>query len=58
MKWNVYIVAGQSAASAFEVFQREWGRKPNPPVVTVLYVSALANPEWLIEIDAIAVVPQ
>jgi len=58
VKWNVYIVAGQSAASAFEVFQREWGRKPNPPVVTVLYVSALANPEWLIEIDAVAVVPQ
>jgi len=58
VKWNVYVVAGQSAASAFEVFQREWGRKANPPVVTVLYVHALANPEWLIEIDAVAVLPQ
>ncbi|HEX4802156.1 MAG TPA: RidA family protein [Myxococcaceae bacterium] len=58
VKWNVYIVTGQSAASAFEVFQREWGRKPNPPAATVLYVAGLANPDWLIEIDAIAVVPQ
>jgi len=58
VKWNVYIVAGQSATSAFEVFQREWGRRANPPAVTVLYVAGLANPEWLIEIDALAVVPQ
>jgi enamine deaminase RidA (YjgF/YER057c/UK114 family) len=58
VKWNVYIVQGQSPQPGFEVFRRVWGDRPNPPTITVLFVGGLANPDFLVEIDAIAVVPQ
>jgi len=32
-----------------------WGTRSNPPLVTGLFVSALANPDFLIEIEATAV---
>lgn len=55
IKWNVYIVQGQPPQPAFEEFQRVWGNRPNPPLVTVLFVAGLANPDYLLEVDAIAV---
>ena len=58
IKWNVYIVQGQSVQPGFEAFRSAWGDRPNPPAVTVLLVAGLANPDFLVEIDAIAVVPQ
>lgn len=58
VKWNVYVVQGQNIQSAFEVFQQLWGRRPDPPAITVVFVSGLANPDFLVEMDAIAVVPQ
>jgi enamine deaminase RidA (YjgF/YER057c/UK114 family) len=58
VKWSVYIVEGQNPRGGFEVFQEKWGDKPNPPAITVLFVSGLANPEWLVEIEAIAVIPE
>jgi enamine deaminase RidA (YjgF/YER057c/UK114 family) len=57
VKWNIYIVQGQPLQPGLEVFQRVWGRRPNPPTITGLYVAALANPDFLLEIDAVAVVP-
>jgi len=58
VKWNVYILHGQSAQAGFEAFQKVWGNRPNPPVITALFVPALAHPDFLVEIDAVAVVPQ
>ena len=58
IKWNIYIVQGQPIQPAFEVFQNVWGRRPNPPAITVMFVFGLANPEFLVEMDAIAVVPE
>ena len=58
VKWNVYILHGQSAQAGFEAFQKVWGQRPNPPVISGIFVSALAHPDFLVEIDAIAVVPQ
>ena len=58
IKWNVYIVQGQPLQPGFEAFQRAWGRRPNPPAITAMFVAGLANPEFLVEIDAVAVVPQ
>jgi len=58
IKWNVYIVQGQPLRPAFEVFQRTLGHKPNPPAITMMFVAGLANPDFLVEMDAIAVVPQ
>ena len=58
VKWNILIVQGQSLSAGFEIFQQVWGRRPNPPAITGMFVAGLANPDFLLEIDAIAVVPQ
>src|SRR4030095_7007341 len=41
VKWNVYIVQGQSVLPGFDAFRRGWGDRPNPPTVTVLFVAGL-----------------
>jgi enamine deaminase RidA (YjgF/YER057c/UK114 family) len=58
IKWNIYIVQGQPLRPAFEVSQKIWGGRPNPPAISVMFVAGLANPEFLVEVDAIAVVPE
>jgi enamine deaminase RidA (YjgF/YER057c/UK114 family) len=58
IKWNVHMVQGQPLAPGFEAFQRAWGNRPNPPIVTMSFVSGLAHPDFLVEIEAIAVVPE
>jgi enamine deaminase RidA (YjgF/YER057c/UK114 family) len=57
VKWNVLIVDGQDFRAGYAVFQRVWGDSPNPPVITAALVKGLAHPDFLVEIDAIAVVP-
>lgn len=57
VKWNIYVVEGQAIEPGFAVFQRVWGNRPNPPVITTVYVAKLANPDFLVEIDAVAVLP-
>ena len=57
IKWNIYVVQGQPIQPAFEVFQRLWGCRPNPPAIIMVFVSGLANPDFLVEMDAIAVIP-
>jgi enamine deaminase RidA (YjgF/YER057c/UK114 family) len=58
VKWNVYIVEGQNLREGFAAFAEKWGNKPNPPTLTGLFVSGLANPDWLVEMEAVAVVPE
>ncbi|MCC6457138.1 MAG: RidA family protein [Caldilineaceae bacterium] len=58
IKWNIYVVQGNDLRPGFAVFQEIWGDRPNPPLVTMAFVSGLARPDFLVEIDAIAVVPQ
>ena len=55
IKWTIYVVQGQSVQEGFEAFQQTWGMKPNPPLITVVFVAALGNPDWLVGIEAIAV---
>ena len=56
VKFNIYLVQGQNPQEGFMVFQKKWGNYSNFPTVTVLFVSGLGNPDWLIEIDAVAVI--
>ena len=56
VKWNVYVVEGQPLQPGFEAFQKVWGKRPNPPAITAVIVTGLARPEFLVEMDAIAVV--
>ncbi len=58
IKWNVYLVQGQPLQPGFEAFQRAWGQRPNPLTITGVFVAGLAHPDFLVEIDAIAVVPE
>ena len=58
VKWTIYVVQGQDIRSGFGVFGRVWGERPNPPVITVLVVAGLANPEFLAELEAVAIVPE
>src|SRR5215210_8935176 len=58
IKWNVYIVEGQSLQAGFAAFQNAWPETPNAPAITGVFVSGLAHPDFLVEMDAVAVVPQ
>ena len=58
IKWNIYVVQGQPPQPAFEVFQRVWGNRPNAPLITLVFVSGLAHPDYLMEIEAVAIVPE
>lgn len=57
IKWNIHVVEGQPLQPAFEVFQRVWGARSAPPLITLAVVSGLAHPDFLLELDAVAVVP-
>lgn len=54
---KVTVVIDQSAdlRAAFGAWMSFWGARTNPPTVTVLRVAGLANPDYLIEIEAQAV---
>lgn len=58
VKWNIYFVKGQSPQNALKVFQPKLSKLKSPPLVTGVFVEALANPDFLLEMEAIAVVPE
>jgi enamine deaminase RidA (YjgF/YER057c/UK114 family) len=56
---KITIVIDQNAdlRAAYGAWMAVWGQKTNPPTVTALRVAGLANPDFLIEIEAQAVLP-
>jgi enamine deaminase RidA (YjgF/YER057c/UK114 family) len=58
VKLSIYMVHGQNISSGFEVSQKYFGKLKNPPTISVLIVAGLANPDFLVEIDAIAFIPE
>jgi len=58
VKLNILIVHGQDIRTGFGAYQATWGAPANPPLVTGAMVAALAHPDFLVEIEAIAVVPE
>lgn len=54
VKMTIYIVQGQSLLEAFAAVQPLQDRSAPPPAVSVIMVVGLANPEYLIEIEAVA----
>ncbi len=56
VKWTMFIVDGQDLRPGFEVFQRHWGTEHAPPAISAALVSSLAHPDFLVEIEAIAIV--
>jgi enamine deaminase RidA (YjgF/YER057c/UK114 family) len=57
VKLTIYVVQGQNLYSGFQSSQKYLANLTNRPVVSVLIVAGLANPDFLIEIDAIAYIP-
>ncbi|MEM8927095.1 MAG: RidA family protein [Bacteroidota bacterium] len=58
VKPNIYIVQGQDLRKSFEASRKLLANISKQPIVTVLFVAGLANPDYLIEIDAIAFIPE
>ena len=58
VKLNIYIVQGQDVQKGFEASRTFLEKSSNPPIVTVLFVAGLGRPEFLVEIDAIAFIPE
>lgn len=58
VKLNIYLVQGQDLQKGFQVSQNYLGGLENPPAVSVLIVAGLAHPDFLVEIDATAFVPE
>jgi enamine deaminase RidA (YjgF/YER057c/UK114 family) len=56
VRWTVAIVEGQHTMEGFAAFAEAWGDAADPPAISVYIVSGLANPQFLVEIDAIAVI--
>lgn len=51
-KMTVHLAEGADLAEAFAASGAEWGE--HPTAITVLRVAGLANPGFLVEIDAVA----
>jgi enamine deaminase RidA (YjgF/YER057c/UK114 family) len=56
VRWTIAVVEGQQIAAGFGAFREIWGDAADPPAISVHVVSGLANPGFLVEIDAIAAV--
>ena len=58
VKWTVYAVQGQPVGPAMGGFMQVLGPLEKPPTISVLFVAGLANPDFLLEVEAVAVVPE
>lgn len=58
VKLCIYVVQGQDLYRGFQVSQKFLGNLSNPPAISVLVVAGLANPDFLVEIDATAFIPE
>lgn len=56
VKMTIYLVQGQSLQAAFAAVGGGTGWAGAPPTVSGMFVAALTNPDYLIEIEAIAAV--
>jgi len=53
-KLTIYIVQGQDIRKGFEGAQSFLKKLSHPPVITGVIVAGLANPDYLVEIEAMA----
>ena len=58
VKLTIHIVQGQDLHRGFEASQKYLGNLENPPAITGFFVSELAHPDFLVEVDAIAFISE
>jgi hypothetical protein len=51
VSWNLLVLEA-GLPVWYAAFQRVWGDRPNPPVITAAVVTGLAHPHFFIEMDA------
>ena len=56
--WSIHVTQGQDMRPAFEVGMAWWGQRPHPPMNNVFYVSGFWPADFLISIEAVAIVPE
>lgn len=56
-KLGIHLVPGQNPGLGFQAFQERWGGKV-VPAITVTFVAGLGHPDWLVEIDGVAEIPE
>jgi enamine deaminase RidA (YjgF/YER057c/UK114 family) len=54
--WTITVAEGQPIMEGVAAFQAVWDPADPPPAISVQVVSSFANPAFLVEITAIAVV--
>ncbi|MBW8880998.1 MAG: RidA family protein [Asticcacaulis sp.] len=52
VKMTIFLVQGVDANEGYAASARAWG--PYPTAISVVFVAALGNPKFLVEIEAIA----
>ena len=53
-KLTIYVAQGQDIQKGFAGSQNFLNKLKNPPVISVIVVAGLANPDYLVEIEAVA----
>jgi len=56
VKWTIIVTDAAALGPGFGAFQKAWGQRPNPPAITVQVVAGLANPQFLVEVEAVAAI--
>jgi enamine deaminase RidA (YjgF/YER057c/UK114 family) len=54
VKWTIFVVQGHDFLPAAGIVMRMWGTAP-PPAISVVVVAGLAHPDFLVEVEAVAV---
>jgi enamine deaminase RidA (YjgF/YER057c/UK114 family) len=53
-KITIYVVQGQDLKKGFEGAQDFLKKLKHPPITSMIFVSGLANPDYLVEIEGVA----
>lgn len=56
VKLSIDVVDGQDLRAAVAAWMAFWSGRANPPTISVRKVAGLASPDFLIEIEAMAIV--
>lgn len=54
--WRIFVVQGQPLERGAAVFFQKWGRRPNPPANTIVFVPSLGHPDAVVTLEAEAVI--
>lgn len=57
VKLTIFIVGDADLAPGFGAWMERWGTRENPPAISGIRVHGLAHPDFLVEIEAMAVLP-